>query len=263
MKSQHVRPPAVAGTFYPAGEQRARAALEAAFADARGERIGPPPKAIVAPHAGWAYSGAIAASAYRTVDPRHVSRVVLLGPSHFVPFRGMAIASVDAFETPLGIVPVDPAWASQLSQIPHAVVDDLPHTMEHSLEVQVPFLQTILGAFDLLPVAVGVTTADEVSSFVDAAWGGEETLIVVSSDLSHYLDYEGARATDSLTAEAIEGLRWADLGDRDACGVFPLRGTLLAASRRGLGGQMLDLRNSGDTSGEKDRVVGYGAFAIG
>jgi MEMO1 family protein len=259
-----VRPAAVAGAFYPAHQPQVEEALADAFAGARQTEGLPPAKALVAPHAGWVYSGPIAASAYRTLEGREeIERVVLLGPSHYVPFAGLAASSADAFQTPLGQVPLDGAARELALSAPAVVLNDTAHAPEHSLEVQLPFLQEVLGdAFSLLPLAVGFAEPEEVAAVLDAVWGGPETLVVVSTDLSHYLDYEKAGARDRRTADAVLALDADSIGERDACGHRGLRGLLTVARARDMRVHLLDLRNSGDTAGDPGRVVGYGAFAI-
>ena len=222
------------------------------------------PKAIVAPHAGYVYSGPIAGTAYAALaaDRDTIERVVLLGPAHRVFVRGLCAPTVDAFETPLGTVPIDRAALESLRDLPQVVFDDHPHAGEHSLEVQLPFLQRALGDVLLVPLVVGAATAEQVGEVLDRLWGGDETRIVISSDLSHYHDYETARRHDRATTEAIERLDPQGLDEDSACGRVPLRGLLASARRRGLHARTLDLRNSGDTAGGKDRVVGYGAYVF-
>jgi AmmeMemoRadiSam system protein B len=221
------------------------------------------PKAIIVPHAGYIYSGPVAASVYALLATLRdtVSRIVLLGPTHRVAIAGLAIPSSSAFATPLGNVPVDQEALAALADLPQVVVNDAAHADEHSLEVQLPFLQTIFGEFSLLPFAVGQASPQEVADVLDRLWGGEETLIVVSSDLSHYLPYATAQKIDAQTAQHIVDLD-PTLHHQQACGAAPLNGLLLAARQHGLQAQLLDLRNSGDTAGDKTRVVGYGAFAF-
>jgi MEMO1 family protein len=259
-----VRPPAVAGTFYP-GEQRELAQclarmLGAAAHDAPSREM---PKAIIAPHAGYIYSGPIAASVYALLVPARgsITRVVLLGPSHRVAVRGLALPAAGAYATPLGAVEIDRAAVAALRGLPQVTVSDQAHALEHSLEVHVPFLQTMLGKFTLVPLAVGEATASEVAEVLDALWGGPETLIVVSSDLSHYLPYGDAQAVDRTTAQAILALS-TEISHGQACGATPVTGLTFTARRRGLKPELIDLRNSGDTAGDKNRVVGYGAFAF-
>ena len=261
-----VRPPAVAGTFYPADPDALRRSISASFADAATMRPGATaPKAVIVPHAGYVYSGAVAASAFRRIEPARatIDRVVLIGPSHRVYLDGLAVAEADAFETPLGAVPVDRELRRIVLGLPGVVADDEPHRHEHSLEVELPFLQTILGEFALLPISVGDATTDQVAGMLEAVWGGPETLIVISTDLSHYHPYDEAKRLDALTAESIVCADEAAIGDRAACGARPLRGLLHVAASRGLEIDQVDLRNSGDTAGDQDRVVGYGAFVVG
>jgi hypothetical protein len=222
------------------------------------------PKAIIAPHAGYAYSGPVAASAYASLAPRRkqIRRVVLLGPSHRVPLDGMAVSSADFFATPLGEIAIDQEAVQHLLTLPQVRVMDAAHQLEHSLEVQLPFLQEILEDFRLVPVVVGDSTPDEVAEVMELLWGGPETLLVISSDLSHYQDYETARRMDRATSDAIEALAPQRIHYDDACGRNPVNGLLLAARRRGLRASTLDLRNSGDTAGPRDRVVGYGAYVF-
>ncbi len=260
-----VRPTAVAGTFYPAGEEALRRALDDAFRGARHDQAaGPAPKAIIAPHAGYVYSGPVAATAYERLAPDRdvIRRIVLLGPSHRVPLRGMAVPSTDLFDSPLGAVAVDAELRDRVLALPGVGISDEAHAGEHSLEVHLPFLQRVLAEFTVLPLVVGVTPPETVAGVLDAVWGGPETRIVVSSDLSHYHDHDTATRLDARTAEAIVAGRLDAIADDDACGAYPVRGLLAAAARRGLRVEALDLRTSGDTAGPRDRVVGYGAFAL-
>jgi len=260
-----VRPAAVAGAFYPAdaGMLREEVARSIAGAVVR-PADAPVPKAIIVPHAGYVYSGPIAASAYLRVAPAagRIRRVVLLGPSHRVALRGIGVSNADAFATPLGLVRIDAEGRDRVLSAPEVTVDDAAHEFEHSLEVQLPFLQTVLDHFTLVPLVVGDATADLVATALDLCWGGPETLIVVSTDLSHYHRYVDAVGLDARTAAAIVARRAAEIGDRDACGARPLRGLLRAAEEHSLTVEQLDLRNSGDTAGDRGRVVGYGAFAL-
>ena len=261
-----IRPPAVAGTFYPAGPESLLRALRSSQAGAkRAPEDRAVPKALVVPHAGYVYSGPVAASAYLRLAPARsvIRRVVLLGPSHRVPLWGMAVPASDAFATPLGLVPVDAAARDAARALPGVTVDDLPHAAEHSLEVQLPFLQSVLDSFAVLPVAVGQGPPEEVADLLDALWGGPETVVVVSTDLSHYHRYDVAQELDGRTAAAIVAADARAIGNADACGSHALRGILTAARRRHLPVEQIDLRSSGDTAGDHERVVGYGAFAIG
>jgi MEMO1 family protein len=258
------RQPAVAGAFYPRAPEDLRAALRELLGDVASSAQVARPKALIVPHAGWIYSGSVAARAYVLLRPlqSEIRRVVLLGPSHFVPFRGHAVASTDAFTTPLGEIRLDAAGRADLHQHGLVVIADEPHRREHSLEVQLPFLQELLDDFELLPIAVGESSAEETAEILDRSWDGPETLILISSDLSHYHDYATAQAIDETTAEAIDQLSRTDLRADEACGCHPINGMIEAARRRGMRCSRLDLRNSGDTAGPRDQVVGYGAWAL-
>jgi len=241
-----------------------QAAVQACLGGMPSRGAGAPPKMLVVPHAGYVYSGPVAGHAYARLAPwgAQVRRVVLFGPAHRVALRGLAVPTVDAFDTPLGRVPIAREAREALADLPQVVLSDRAHAMEHSLEVQLPFLQAVLGnAFELLPLAVGDASRDEVAEVVERLWGGDETLIVVSSDLSHYLPYEDANATDRTTAARIVALA-TDLDPYEACGALALNGALAAARRHGLQAELLDLRNSGDTAGDRRRVVGYAALAL-
>jgi hypothetical protein len=260
-----IRPAAFAGSFYPGAPAALEAAVRRYLAEAPASEAGEPsPKALIAPHAGYVYSGPVAATAYARLAARRgeITRVVLLGPSHRVFVRGLAAPDVDAFETPLGAVPVDRASLARAQQLPQVQVLYRAHELEHSLEVQVPFLQVALGSFSIVPLVVGDASQDEVAEVLDLLWGGDETLVVVSSDLSHYESYESAQRQDAGTVRAIESLRPEAIGEDDACGRIPIRGLLVAARARGLRVRALDVRSSGDTAGPRDRVVGYAAFAV-
>lgn len=210
------------------------------------------------------YSGPVAAHAYAALEAGSdvIDRVVLIGPSHHVPCDGLALPSNTAFETPVGRVPLDETARRKSLELPFAQTLDEAHHWEHSLEVQLPFLQEVLESFSVLPIAVGRATAQQVEQALDLLWGGDETLLVVSSDLSHYEDYETARRMDSATAEAVEGLRPDRIAREDACGWTGVQGLLRCARRRQLSARTLDLRSSGDTAGRRDEVVGYGAWAF-
>lgn len=260
------RPPAVAGSFYPAEPRQLRAAVRGHLEVAR--TASPPeeasPKALIVPHAGFIYSGPVAARGYvlleRAADT--IKRVILLGPSHHVPFRGLAVAAHDAFDTPLGKVRIDQSCRERLLRLPFVHALDEAHRWEHSLEVQLPFLQEVLHAFTLVPIAVGQATPEQVAEVLDSCWGDEETLVVISSDLSHYFDYETAKRMDAATARAIECLDPPRIQHDDACGRIAVQGLLQAAGRRSLTATTVDLRNSGDTAGSRDEVVGYGTWAF-
>ena len=258
----NVRPAAVAGLFYPADPLELKAMVEPMLEEVR--PADEAPKAIIAPHAGYIYSGAIAARAYAPLraGADRITRVVLLGPAHRVPVRGLALSGADRFATPLGLIDIDKQAEDSLKHLPQVRVLAAAHRQEHSLEVHLPFLQLVLGRIELVPLVVGDATPEEVAEVLELLWGGDETLIVISSDLSHYHDYETARAMDSHTADLIRGLRLEEIGPYQACGCIPLHGLLTVARQRGLKIELLDLRNSGDTAGPRDRVVGYGSFSV-
>jgi MEMO1 family protein len=264
----NIRHAAVAGLFYPEDPRELDSTIRHLLDDASPRQTaahqtaGKAPKALIVPHAGYIYSGPVAASAYarlKSVASR-VRRVVLLGPCHRVPLRGLAVSGADAFETPLGTVPVDKEAIADVLTLPEVRVFDATHMDEHSLEVHLPFLQHILGDFALVPLVVGTASAEEVASVLERLWGGPETLVVISSDLSHYLDDKSAREMDAATCRAIESLDPGAIGFVHACGRVPVGGLLTVARRRGLEVTTLDLRNSGDTAGDRRRVVGYGAW---
>jgi AmmeMemoRadiSam system protein B len=261
-----VRPAAVAGAFYPADRSSLERLVATCLADAvLAEDGAPAPKALVVPHAGLIYSGPVAATAYRRVAiaAERIERVVLLGPSHRVTFGGIATSSADAFDTPLGPMPVDRDAVERALGVPRVFEADEAHGAEHCLEVQLPFLKTLLPTSAIAPFVVGDATPDEVAALLAELWGGPETLVVISTDLSHYHRYHEAQDLDQRTAAAIVAMRPDLIGGRDACGSRPLRGLLVEAAHRHLQVEALDLRNSGDTAGDRSRVVGYGAFAIG
>jgi AmmeMemoRadiSam system protein B len=262
-----IRRAAVDGLFYPAAPAALRGEVAHCMAGAVGAgdaEAHPPPKLLITPHAGYEYCGPVAAHGYALIGRRHapaVSRVVLLGPAHRVPLLGLAAPCAQAFETPLGEVALDLAALARLDDLPQVVRNDRAHEREHSLEVQLPFLQMLLGSFTLVPLVVGDAGPEAVAQVLERLWGGAETLIVISSDLSHYLPYPQAQAADRATAQRILALD-AGLAPDEACGAAAINGALLAARRHGLTPRLLDLRNSGDTAGSRDRVVGYGAFAF-
>jgi AmmeMemoRadiSam system protein B len=274
--SASVRLPAVAGLFYPGDPGALRAAVRRYLGEAAEWPVDrAAPKAVIAPHAGYDFSGPVAGSAFRPLEragsagrPEGAAsrgetalRVVLLGPSHRVPFRGIATPGTDTYATPLGEIPIDPELVAAVEQVPYVAPLPQAHAPEHSLEVELPFLQELFGDFTLLPLVVGDARPEEVAAALEAVWGGDETLIVVSSDLSHFLSYEEAREVDEATARQIVALR-GPLASRQACGAFPINGLLVEAARRGMEAELLDLRSSGDTAGDRSRVVGYGAFAF-
>ena len=220
------------------------------------------PKAIISPHAGYIYSGATAAHAYAqlTHAKDRIKRVVLLGPCHHVPLSGLAVPSVDFFETPLGNIPIDRDSIKQILALPQVEESDLTHQQEHSLEVQLPFLQEMLGDFSIIPLVVGNAIPEEVSQVLEFLWGGDETVIVISSDLSHFHNYDSAKAIDSATCKAIESFNSDVINSENACGSYAINGLLLSAKKRNMKVTTLNTCNSGDTAGTKDKVVGYGAW---
>jgi len=257
-----VREACVAGYFYPGDADQLRRDVDGYLCAA--EANGAPPKALIVPHAGYVYSGPVAASGYALLEPARASirRVVLLGPAHRFPFRGLAAHTAAHFETPLGRIPVDRAALDLLLELPQVRTLDVAHENEHSLEVHLPFLQAALDDFTLVPLVVGDAAPDEVAEVLERVWGGDETLIVISSDLSHFHDYKTARRLDTATARAIEELRATDIAPECACGCRPIAGLLTLADRKGLHVTAIDLRNSGDMAGPRNEVVGYGAFCV-
>ena len=255
-----LRTPVVAGKFYPSDSTELRRMVGGYL-----KLVKTPthvPKAVIVPHAGLIFSGPVAATAYASVAlaGSNIKRVVLLGPSHFVSFDGLAYHGADTFLTPLGPIPIDCATIEALGGFPQVHRLDAAHDSEHSLEVQLPFLQEILKDFVLVPLAVGNADSWKVSEVLQKVWGGPETLIVVSSDLSHYHDYATAKRLDASTSKLIETLRVEEIRSDDACGSYPIKGLLQEARVRGMTSLTVDLRNSGDTEGPRDKVVGYGAF---
>ncbi|VAX01043.1 COG1355, Predicted dioxygenase [hydrothermal vent metagenome] len=261
-----IRPPAVTDMFYPADAQELQGMIKHYLLEAAEDttKAANAPKAVIVPHAGYVYSGSVAASAYARLLParQKVRRVVLLGPSHRVPLLGLASSSAEAFSTPLGTIPLDREAIDAIEQLPQVHRLDEPHAREHSLEVQLPFLQSVLDDFTLVPLVVGDASPDEVAEVLEQLWDGPETLIVISSDLSHYHDYDTAEALDRATSNAIEQLQAERIHGENACGSRAVNGLLYFARRHGLHGKTIDLRNSGDTAGSRDRVVGYGAYVF-
>ncbi|MGB0128670.1 MAG: AmmeMemoRadiSam system protein B [Rhodocyclaceae bacterium] len=260
-----IRPAAVAGMFYPGDAPTLQTDVATMLAEARtlGDADSPQPKALIVPHAGYVYSGPVAAHAYARLYPWHsaIRRVVMFGPAHRVAVRGLALPVARAFATPLGEVELDAEAMACARRLPRVIESISTHALEHALEVQLPFLQSVLDRFTLVPFVVGQASPEEVAEVIDLLWGGGETLIVISSDLSHYHPYREAQDIDRRTAGAILALD-SDLHHEQACGATPVAGLMVAARRRGLVPKLLDLRNSGDTAGDRSRVVGYGAFAL-
>jgi MEMO1 family protein len=258
---QLIRQPAVSGIFYPESKSELTHDIRDMLNDAIADIGHVPLKAMIVPHAGYVYSGKTAAMAYACISSmRHiVKRVILIGPAHHVPIRGLALPDVDAFATPLGEVELDFDAIGLLANMKQVVISSAVHAPEHSLEVQLPFLQSVLDDFKLVPLVVGDATPEEVSAVLDRLWGGPETLIVVSSDLSHYLPYNLAESVDMQTVRTILKLE-STITHRQACGGTPINGLLLSALKHYLSPKLLDLCNSGDTSGDESHVVGYAAF---
>ncbi|HLT38446.1 MAG TPA: AmmeMemoRadiSam system protein B [Enhygromyxa sp.] len=261
--SPRVRPPAVAGRFYPGVAVELDAVVQRLLATATTPGSAAP-KGVIAPHAGYVYSGPIAATAYASVRARaaQIEKVVLLGPAHRVYLNGLALPDADRFATPLGEVEIDRTLAAAVLELPQVIRSEQAHALEHSLEVHVPFLQALVPEFTLLPLVVGDASPAAVAEVLDRIWGGPETLIVVSSDLSHYHDYAEARRLDQATADWIASTRSPGLDPRRACGARCIDGLIEYGRRHPLALELLDLRNSGDTAGPRDQVVGYAAFAI-
>jgi AmmeMemoRadiSam system protein B len=262
-RDKAIRRAAVAGLFYPADPNELESTVEDLLTHCKVKHGSGRICALIVPHAGYVYSGPVAAEAFALLraEHQHAGRVVIIGPAHRVWFRGIAVPSAGAFVTPFGNIPLDTAAISEIADLPSVVVDDEPHADEHALEVELPFLQTVLGSLRIVPVLVGWAAPREVAEVLSRLWD-DDTLIVASSDLSHYLRYENARRRDCATAEAIERLDETAIDFEDACGALPVRGLLIEAKRRGLSIERLDLRNSGDTAGDRNQVVGYGAWAI-
>jgi len=258
-----IRPPAVAGRFYAGEPDRLQAEVSALLLEASAP-CEIPPKALIVPHAGYVYSGCVAAAGFAMLrdSGSTIKRVVLIGPAHYVPVRGIAAPTVNALETPLGHIPVDQDALTALADLPFVVQSDAAHAPEHALEVELPFLQILLASFQVVPLVVGDSRPLEVALVLRRLWGGAETLVLVSSDLSHYHDYETARRLDTATATAVERNDWSGLGPDQACGFLAVAGLLVEAERRGLKARRLMLCNSGDTAGSRDCVVGYGAWMV-
>ena len=257
-----VRQPAVAGLFYPEQPAALRGMVEGFLQDR--DQPQRTPKALIAPHAGFEYSGPIAGAAFRQLAAARdtITRVILAGPTHRVPFHGIALSSARRFATPLGEVPVDEDAQARITGYPEVVALDIAHTEEHSLETHLPFLQLALARFAIVPLVLGDVTPRDVARVFEALWGGPETLLCISSDLSHYLSYEQAQVSDAAASRAIEALSPDALDDDQACGRTAIQALLICAKKHGLAAVTLDQRNSGDTAGTRDRVVGYGAYAF-
>ncbi|MCU7958968.1 MAG: AmmeMemoRadiSam system protein B [gamma proteobacterium symbiont of Bathyaustriella thionipta] len=257
----YIRPPAVAGTFYPDQPQVLQQQVDHLLSSAR-QTARSAPKALIVPHAGYIYSGSVAASAYALLEKHPFSQVVLFGPAHRLPFHGVALCEAEAYETPLGRIAVNRQQEAALNQLDFSRPFDLALAPEHCLEVQLPFLQRLKKDFSIIPLLAGECTPQQAEAALEACWGGPETLIIISSDLSHYLDYNSARNTDEKTINSILALDEEAISYQQACGQIPIRGLLRVARKKHMRIELLDARNSGDTAGSKDRVVGYAAFAL-
>ena len=257
-----VRLSAVDGLFYPSSPDQLRGQVNELLSTVH-PLLETPPKAVIVPHAGFIYSGSTAAYAYQEITKYadRYKKVVLIGPSHHVAFRGLAVPSAEKFDTPLGQIPIAEETQSLADRHDYTMVSDEPHRREHSLEVQLPFLQICLPSFELIPILAGDASPDEVAGLLGLVWGREETLIVVSSDLSHYLPYDEARARDQATSQKILHYQ-SNLEGEEACGCRAVNGLLSVARQKGLHIEQLALQNSGDTAGDHSRVVGYGAYAL-
>jgi hypothetical protein len=257
-----LRPAAVAGAFYP-GDAASLGAVVFGLMEQATPATTIGVKALIVPHAGYVYSGPVAAAAYAALRAQadRIRRVVLFGPAHRLWVAGLATSSADGFATPMGTVPVDRDAVASALRLPQVEANDAAHAAEHSLEVQLPFLLALCEDFAIVPFVVGGAAPEAVAEVMELLWDGPETLIVVSSDLSHYLPYAEARRVDRASADDV--LQRRPLADREqACGATAINGLLQVARRRKLAPHLLDLRNSGDTAGDKARVVGYGAFAF-
>ena len=265
--SDFVRPPVVAGQFYPSDAVKLAAEVDGYLAAAKAGSVGKDdtsPKALIVPHAGYMYSAPVAATAYASLTPlRSIAhRVVIMGPAHRVMLNGLALSGAASFATPLGEVAVDHEAYEAIIDLSQVCVMDEAHASEHSIEVHLPFLLSCLDDFAIVPLVVGRASAQEVAQVLERLWGGPETLIVISSDLSHYHDYDTATRMDAATSHAIETLAPDDIDEEGACGRIPVRGLLTVAREKGLHAQTVDLRNSGDTAGPCDQVVGYGSYVV-
>jgi len=261
---KQIRKEAVAGTFYPADKEKLKIMLTHYLNDApQAEKV---PKAIIVPHAGYIYSGPIAATAYARLIPNNqvIKKVLLIGPSHRVGFQGLALSSADQFSTPLGNISVATDIVEKLNELPFVHYLDKAHEWEHSLEVHLPFLQTVLKDFSLIPIVAGDATADQVCQLIEMFWEHDDILVVISSDLSHFHDYQTAKRLDKQTSAMIEKLHYENLDSHSACGKVPVSGLMALAKKKQLQIKNIDLRNSGDTAGNNDlnRVVGYGSYVI-
>ena len=256
---------AVAGTFYPADRTELAELVDGMLAGAPSAHDAGPPIALIAPHAGYVYSGPTAAAAYARLRlwAPFIDRIVVVGPAHRVAVHGLGLSTAEAFETPLGRIPVDRAACDELLTHRGVCISDETHRDEHSVEVHLPFLQRILGdAWQLVPVVAGSGPPPVIADAFETLWGAHGTVFVISTDLSHYHDLRSARSLDRTTAATIVAASWEHLGSEDACGAVPVRGALELARRHGEHVSLVELATSADTIGPADRVVGYGSFVI-
>jgi AmmeMemoRadiSam system protein B len=262
-ETMQCRPPAVAGAFYPGDPLELSAMVSELLVAADPTSLPRRPRALVVPHAGYIYSGGVAAQGYSRLEPfaGEIRRVILLGPNHRVPLAGIAAPDVSCFRTPLGDIDIDQKMISQLADKGLLQINSLPHENEHCLETQLPFLQKLLSDWQLVPLIVGETAVDDVSALLDEVIHDPDNLVIISSDLSHFHEYHEAQRIDSHTSELIETLQPV-VHPQQACGAFPLNGLLQLAGSMGLKVITLDRKNSGDTAGGKDQVVGYGCYAF-
>jgi AmmeMemoRadiSam system protein B len=259
-----IRQPAVDGSFYPSDPNVLRRTVEDLVQKAVVPATRVEPRLLIVPHAGYVYSGPVAATAYRLLQSgKSPARLVAVGPSHFVEFAGLATPGSEKLATPLGVIPVDEGLLAVAGEHPDVAPGRTAHAREHSLEVQLPFLQVVLESFALLPLLTGAVEPATVADVLGSVMKAEGVFGIISSDLSHYLDYDTARARDRLTAAAIIEQRAAQLSWGDACGLIGIQAALLLSQREGWECEQLDLRSSGDTAGDRERVVGYGSFVIG
>ena len=258
-----VRLPAVAGQFYTSNPVELKQQINNFLQHAEMSQEAPP-KAIIAPHAGYIYSGPVAATAYKTLESikAKIRQVVIMSPAHRYGFRGIAWSQADYFRTPLGDIPVDKKAITKLDDLEYVMPLEKAFEGEHALEVHLPFLQVSLEEFSILPFIVGMASPQQVAEVLNRLWGDEQTLIVISSDLSHFHEYHQAQQQDKRTSNNIEALNYEAIAGEDACGTYPLSGLLLTARQKQLHASVLDLRNSGDTAGDKNSVVGYGAYIV-
>ncbi|MGD9638118.1 MAG: AmmeMemoRadiSam system protein B [Alphaproteobacteria bacterium] len=258
-----IRKEAVAGAFYPYGPTELDALLEALLYQKELPDI-PPPKAVIVPHAGYVFSGQTAAVAYRRLSSSDsiTKRVVIFGPCHRVPFNGLALSSADKWETPIGEINVDTKTCQELNELEFVNYNDDAHNEEHSIEAQIPFIKKVFNNVEIVPILTCMTSLKEAVAVMEKVWGDEETLIIISADLSHFLDYDACKQKDAETVKAIENLDYSDLDNDNTCGFIPICALIDIARRKKMKVETFDVRNSGDTAGKKDSVVGYASIGF-